>query len=215
MTLHTRLSKVLLLVATAVATPLLASGMASAADGGSVGPAVAAPLAGSARRAGRFRLTLSFLATAGALAMGTYTAIAAQTGWSTLVNDSWLLGYNLPPEIAHYNRRLAGLNRPFYSAWRVLLACLKLGVLAAMIASLSALAAGTARRSNAATVSACHVAPLTRRLARSSMIVAPASSRRSATTSTASPTSTASASSCSRCSPATSPSTARTRSPWP
>lgn len=43
MTLHTRLSKVLLLVATAVATPLLASGMASAADGGSVGPAVAAP----------------------------------------------------------------------------------------------------------------------------------------------------------------------------
>ncbi len=119
-------------------------GMAAVAAG-----AVAAPLAGSARRAGRFRLTLSFLATAGALAMGTYTAIAAQTGWSTLVNDSWLLGYNLPPEIAHYNRRLAGLNRPFYSAWRVLLACLKLGVLAAMIASLSALAAGTARRSNA------------------------------------------------------------------
>ncbi len=116
-------------------------GMAAIAAG-----VVAAALAGSAVRASRLRQMLSFLAPAVCLTVATYGAIAMQVGWSTLVNDSWLLGYNLPPELVVYNRRLAGLDRPLYSMWRVLLACVKLGILATIVASVSALAAGAPRQ---------------------------------------------------------------------
>jgi hypothetical protein len=114
-------------------------GMAAIAAG-----VVAAPLAGLGRRTRRFQLMLLFLTPAACLTVATYGVIAMHVGWSTLLNDSWLLAYNMAPELSAYNRRLAGLDRPLYSAWRVLLAGVKLGILASIVASVSTLAAGPA-----------------------------------------------------------------------
>jgi hypothetical protein len=108
------------------------------------GGMVAAPLAAAAGRTRTLGLMGSFFAPLLGLTALAYGTIAARVGWSTLVNDSWFLALNLPPELASYNRHLAGLDRPLYSAWRVLLACIKLGIVAAIVAASSALAAGPA-----------------------------------------------------------------------
>ncbi len=119
-------------------------GMAAVAAG-----VVASALAGSAPRRSRLRTTLLFLAPAVGLAVGAYGVIASEVGWSTLVNDSWLLGFNLPPELAAYNRRLAGLDRPLFSLWRVLVACVKLTILATIVAAVSVLLARPPRTDDA------------------------------------------------------------------
>lgn len=101
----------------------------------------AAVLASGGRRRDAAVLLAAFVGPAAALAAGVYAAIAARAGWSTLLNDSWLLLYNVPPEIRHYNGWISGLNEPFHSVRRVLTAAVKLGILAAIIAAISNLLA--------------------------------------------------------------------------
>lgn len=85
----------------------------------------------------RGRSIALFLVPAVLLPAATYAVIASHVGWSTLVHDSWLLGYNVPTELVTYNRHLAGLDRPLYSLWRILLACVKLGIIATIVATAS------------------------------------------------------------------------------
>lgn len=87
-----------------------------------------------------------FLAPAAGLTAGIYTAIAADVGWSTLLNDSWLLLYNVPPELKHYNGWISGLDDPVRSVRRVLTAAAKLGILAAVIAAIGNLVVGRSTR---------------------------------------------------------------------
>jgi hypothetical protein len=82
-------------------------------------------------------LAVIFVASAACVTIGVYAAIAAHVGWSTLVSDNWLLLYNIPPELAYYNERLSGLDRPLRSIARMLIATVKLGIVAAVIAALS------------------------------------------------------------------------------
>ena len=108
---------------------------------------VAAAIAPSARTS-RLRLMIVFLAPAVLLPVATYGVIASNVGWSTLIRDSWLLGYNVPAELVTYNRHLAGLDRPLYSTWRVLLACFKLVIIATIVAAASASLAKRSARSS-------------------------------------------------------------------
>ena len=78
-----------------------------------------------------------FLATALGLTAAGYAVAARQAGWSTLLGDSWLLAYNVPPELRHYNAWISGLDDPLRSLRRVITAALKLGILAALIAAVS------------------------------------------------------------------------------
>ena len=107
----------------------------AAVAAGAVASAIT-PVPGTAR----LRLMVLVLAPALALAAATYGVIASLVGWSTLVRESWVLGYNVPTELVTYNRHVAGLDRPLYSMWRMLLACLKLGIIATIVAAASAIA---------------------------------------------------------------------------
>jgi hypothetical protein len=108
----------------------------------------------------RRRLALAgvFVASAVALTVVVYAVIAARVGWSTLVSDSWLLGYNLPPELSYYNRRISGFDRPVLSAGRVLIATVKLGILVAIVAAASQCIAGTPDRRRTRSVLAAVIA---------------------------------------------------------
>ena len=113
------------------------SGLAALAAG-----MTAAVLASGGRVREGAVLLAAFAGPAAALAAGAYAAVAARAGWSTLLNDSWLLLYNVPPEIRHYNGWISGLNEPLHSVRRVLTAAAKLGILAALIAAISNMLAG-------------------------------------------------------------------------
>lgn len=82
-----------------------------------------------------------FLGAAACLTLGVYATIAMRVGWSTLVSDSWLLLYNIPPELTFYNRRIAGLDRPLRSLERMLIAAIKIGLIAAVVTAISVLIA--------------------------------------------------------------------------
>ncbi len=79
----------------------------------------------TARR--RFVLGAAFLASALGLTFAVYAVIAAR----------------VPPELAYYNRRISGLDHPLSSSGRMLIAALKLGILIAVVGSVSRLIAGT------------------------------------------------------------------------
>jgi hypothetical protein len=100
----------------------------------------------------RIALGAAFIVPAVGLTTAVYAAIAARVGWSTLASDSWLLAYNLPPELAYYNRHISGLDRPLLSMGRVLIAAIKLGILIAFVSAASRLAAGDTDRRGARTV---------------------------------------------------------------
>jgi hypothetical protein len=89
----------------------------------------------------RFAIGAAFAGVALGLAFGVYAVIASHVGWSTLIADSWLLAYNLPAELAYYNRRIAGLDRPLLSIGRILIAAIKLAILAMVAAAISELIA--------------------------------------------------------------------------
>jgi hypothetical protein len=77
-----------------------------------------------------------------------YAVIAAHVGWSALVSDNWLLLYNIAPELAYYNTRISGFDHPLRSIGRMLIATVKLGILGAIVGSISRVigAATPARR---------------------------------------------------------------------
>jgi hypothetical protein len=97
------------------------------------------------RRAARDALVhgLTFLAGAIGLAGTVYALIAARVGWRTLVDDSWLLGYNLPGPLAYFNAALLGFDAPLVSMARMLAAVVKLIVIGAIVGAVSYLVAGS------------------------------------------------------------------------
>jgi uncharacterized membrane protein len=93
-------------------------------------------------------LAAAFIAAAATMTVGVYAIIAAHVGWSALIADNWLLLYNIPPELAYYNERLSGLDRPLRSIARMLIAAAKVGIVAAIIGALGRIIA--AKRGEAA-----------------------------------------------------------------
>ena len=57
-------------------------------------------------------LGLTFTAAAAVVTVPTYAVILARVGWQSLVVDSWLLLYNMPPEIAYFNAQVSGVANP-------------------------------------------------------------------------------------------------------
>jgi len=82
----------------------------------------------------RWRALAIFVAPAAGLAMVTYACFAARVGWPTLWDDSFLFFANVPPELLHFNAWKSGLDRPWYSLWRMFAALLQLGSLGGMMA---------------------------------------------------------------------------------
>jgi hypothetical protein len=91
-------------------------------------------------------LAFGFVGSAAAFTVAGYAIVAARAGWSTLVADSWLLLYNVPPELAYFNRWVSGFSNPARSIWRMLLAAIKLGIVAAIIAAISSIIAARQAR---------------------------------------------------------------------
>jgi hypothetical protein len=80
-----------------------------------------------------------FLAPSLLLVISTYSVIGAQVGFDTLSRDSYLFLNNLPEELVYYNRRISGFDQPVESIANMIGALLRLGGLAAFIASLALL----------------------------------------------------------------------------
>ena len=81
----------------------------------------------------------AFCAPALALTIGVYAVIAARVGWPALVSDSWLLLYNIPPELAYFNKQVSGLGNPVRSLERMLIATVKVVTLGTIVAAISVL----------------------------------------------------------------------------
>lgn len=103
-------------------------GVAASAAGVATAVLVAYP---DSRRG--LRLIAFFLAPFALITVAVYGYLAWSVGWFVLVHDSWLLPYNVPPELARYNQWIAGFDRPLTSLGRMLIALAKLGALAAII----------------------------------------------------------------------------------
>jgi hypothetical protein len=88
-------------------------------------------------------LAVLFVASAASVTIVVYAIIAAGVGWSALASDSWLLLYNMPPELAHFNSQVSGLAHPLTSIGRMLIAAAKLGAVAAIVAAVSNIVAAT------------------------------------------------------------------------
>jgi len=97
---------------------------------------------GDRRRA--IGLALACLASALVVAGGVYALIAARVGWRTLAVDGLLLPFNMPAPLAHFNAALTGFDRPLASIGTVLIAAVKLAILALVVGAGSYLAAGPA-----------------------------------------------------------------------
>ena len=91
-----------------------------------------------ARRGLKF--AAGFCVPAVALTIGVYAVISARVGWPALVSDSWLLFYNIPPELAYFNKQVSGLGNPVRSIERMLIAAVKVVTLGAIIAAISSFA---------------------------------------------------------------------------
>jgi hypothetical protein len=83
---------------------------------------------------------------AACLTIGVYAIIAARVGWFTLLFDSWLLLYNMPPELAYFNSQVSGFANPARSIGRILLATMKLGIIAAIIAGVAGIVSNRTKR---------------------------------------------------------------------
>jgi hypothetical protein len=101
---------------------------------------VAAILSGDARSRQAMRL-LSFLAMAVAIVACGYGLVIAHVGVGPLAGDSWLLWYNVPPGLKHYNEWVSGLDHPVRSVTRMTIAFGKVAALAAILAAISQLVA--------------------------------------------------------------------------
>ena len=102
---------------------------------------VASFLAGDGDRWRQAKHLLTFLAGAVAVAAGGYGVVIAHVGVAPLVGDSWLLWYNVPPGLKHYNEWVSGLDHPVRSVTRMTIALAKVAALAAILAAASQLVA--------------------------------------------------------------------------
>ena len=109
-------------------------GMAAAAAGAAGALSLGYP---NGRRIAR--LSALFVVPAAVVALVPYALLVARIGWTPVLTDSWLLLYNMPPEIAYFNGQISGLGNPARSLTRMGIAAAKLGIIACFIAALSTL----------------------------------------------------------------------------
>src|SRR4051794_10890209 len=89
-------------------------GMAAAVAGLAAAASLGYP---DARRV--VRLASLFAGPAMLVALVPYAVLVARIGWTPVLTDSWLLLYNMPPEIAYFNGQISGLGRPARSLTRM------------------------------------------------------------------------------------------------
>ena len=87
-----------------------------------------------------------FLAPAGFLAVAVYSLIAWQVGLHTLSNESYLFLQNLPEELAYYNLRMSGFDRPLESIANMIGAAVRLAALAAVLATVALMLANRKKK---------------------------------------------------------------------
>lgn len=85
-------------------------------------------------------LAAGFVAAALALVLPTYASIAAEVGWRTLTQDSFLLLVSdLPPELVFFNMRISGLDDPAGNLVGALLALVRLAIVGGVVSALGGL----------------------------------------------------------------------------
>jgi hypothetical protein len=89
-----------------------------------------------------------FLGAAGVITASGYALVVNQVGWRTLATDSWLLLYNMPPELAYFNGQVSGLAHPLRSVTRMLIALAKVAILASLVAGISSAVVAYGRSDN-------------------------------------------------------------------
>ena len=140
--------------ATRLAAAGLISGLALLAKtefgfGAIVAGIVASVLSGGGHRRRQAKHLLIFLAGAVGVAACGYGVVIGRVGVAPLVGDSWLLWYNVPPGLKHYNEWVSGLDQPVRSLTRMTIALAKVAALAAILAAISQLVARRRGRTGA------------------------------------------------------------------
>ena len=110
---------------------------------------VASVLSGGGRRGRQATYLVVFLGSALVVAACGYGVVVAHVGVAPLVGDSWLLWYNVPPGLKHYNEWVSGLDHPVRSVTRMTIALAKVAALAAILAAISQLVARRRGRAGA------------------------------------------------------------------
>ncbi len=78
------------------------------------------------------RLSL-FLAPAAAVLLAVYGAIAARIGLRSLFGDSFLLLFNMPPELVFFNKRMSGFDDPLSSVAQMAAMALRIALFAGFL----------------------------------------------------------------------------------
>src|SRR6185369_2497113 len=110
---------------------------------------VASVLSGGGHPGRQVRHLLIFLGGAVAVVTCGYGVVIARVGIAPLVADSWLLWYNVPPGLKHYNEWVSGVDHPLRSVTRMTIALAKVAALAAVLAAISQLVARRRGRAGA------------------------------------------------------------------
>ncbi|HKS42913.1 MAG TPA: hypothetical protein VJX74_20035 [Blastocatellia bacterium] len=84
-------------------------------------------------------LVAMFLLPVVVIVAGVYSLIAAQVGWHTLSEESFLFLRNLSPELVYFNKRVSGFDQPWQSFIQMIGATLRVALLAIIIATISLL----------------------------------------------------------------------------
>ena len=84
-------------------------------------------------------LVAIFLLPVVVIVAGVYCLIAAQVGWHTLSEESFLFLRNLSPELVYFNKRVSGFDQPWHSFIQMIGATLRIALLAIIIATISLL----------------------------------------------------------------------------
>ena len=132
---------------------------------------VASVLSGGGHRGSQAKHLLIFLAGAVGVAACGYGVVIAHVGVASLVGDSWLLWYNVPPGLKHYNEWVSGLDHPVRSVTRMTIALAKMAALAAILAAISQLVARRGGIAGAASADSA-IARLVMRRRRDALLVA-------------------------------------------
>ncbi len=122
---------------------------------------IAAWLSRAGETGAAFRRAAVFCGCAAAVTAAGYGPIAAAVGWRTIAFDNWLLPFHLPTGLAYFNAGLSGFDHPLASLGRMVLAAVKLVLIAAIIGAIAYLAAGppqAARRARFVLIAAVAVA---------------------------------------------------------
>ena len=102
-----------------------------------VAAGIAAAMIGPRSHRLRAASLVVFATPAAVVAASVYAFIAAKVGWQTLVTDSHLFFASVPPELVYFNKRMFGFDRPLQSLVEMLSASVRVGLIGALIATIS------------------------------------------------------------------------------